>query len=215
MSTDSSDTRSARRPVGLVLCGGGSTRMGRPKEWLTFGDETLLQRVVRIASETVSPVIVCAAAGQSLPRLPPDVIRVDDPVPGRGPLQGLLTGLETAERLHGDPVFVTAADMPFLHAGLIRLLLGAIENRDDAVVLDTDDGPRPIPAIYRTRIRPTVVGMLAEGEYRFRSLLDRIEARRLPREGWSSLDPDGTLLANVNTPEEYLALLERDLHKYH
>src|SRR5271157_2359743 len=49
---------------GIVLCGGQSTRMGRSKAWLAFGKETMLQRVVRILSETLSPIIVVAAPDQ-------------------------------------------------------------------------------------------------------------------------------------------------------
>ena len=32
----------------VVLCGGESRRMGRPKAWLPFGPERMLQRVVRL-----------------------------------------------------------------------------------------------------------------------------------------------------------------------
>ena len=46
---------------GIVLCGGKSTRMGRPKLSLPFGDETMLSRVVRIVSQVVSPVVVVAS----------------------------------------------------------------------------------------------------------------------------------------------------------
>ena len=30
---------------GIVLCGGQSSRMGRPKAWLPFGNETMLERL--------------------------------------------------------------------------------------------------------------------------------------------------------------------------
>jgi molybdopterin-guanine dinucleotide biosynthesis protein A len=42
---------------GIVLCGGRSTRMGRPKLSLPFGPETMLQRVLRILSEVVAPIV--------------------------------------------------------------------------------------------------------------------------------------------------------------
>ncbi|HUR55514.1 MAG TPA: NTP transferase domain-containing protein, partial [Gemmataceae bacterium] len=56
--------------AGIVLCGGRSSRMGRAKAWLPFGGETMLQRVVRVVGEVVSPVVVVAAAGQDVPPLP-------------------------------------------------------------------------------------------------------------------------------------------------
>ena len=43
---------------------------GLPKGTLTFGAETMLQRVVRLLGTVVSPIVVVAARGQSLPTLP-------------------------------------------------------------------------------------------------------------------------------------------------
>src|SRR5690349_15807444 len=77
----------------VILCGGQSRRMGRPKAWLPFGPEPLLARVVRRVREVVGPVVVVAAPGQNLPSLPSDVAVARDPVADRGPLQGLAAGL--------------------------------------------------------------------------------------------------------------------------
>ena len=52
---------------GIILCGGQSTRMGSSKALLPFGAETMLQRVVRLLATVVSPIVVVAAAEQSLP----------------------------------------------------------------------------------------------------------------------------------------------------
>src|SRR5258708_11619485 len=91
----SSPVPSARRAgvAGIVLCGGQSKRMGRPKAWLPFGPEVMLQRVVRMLSEVVAPIIVVAAPDQDVPALPAGVVVVRDEERGRGPLQGLAAGL--------------------------------------------------------------------------------------------------------------------------
>jgi molybdopterin-guanine dinucleotide biosynthesis protein A len=81
------------RVAGVVLCGGQSRRMGRSKAWLPLGDETLLQRVVRLVREAAWPVVVVAAKGQSLPTLPADVRMVRDERDEAGPLEGLRVGL--------------------------------------------------------------------------------------------------------------------------
>src|SRR5205807_272847 len=98
---------------GVVLCGGRSSRMGRPKAWLPFGGEALLQRVVRRLGEAVSPVVVVAAPGQELPSLPSEVAIVRDPEEGRGPLQGLAAGL-AALAGRADAAYATSCDAPFL-----------------------------------------------------------------------------------------------------
>src|SRR5437764_5768651 len=87
--------------AGIVLCGGQSSRMGRPKAWLPFVGETMLGREVRLLGTVVSPVVVVAAPDQEVPPLPSGVLVVRDPQRGRGPLQGLAAGLEALTGLAG------------------------------------------------------------------------------------------------------------------
>ena len=51
---------------GIVLCGGQSTRMGRPKAWLPFAGELMLQRVLRLLGTVVQPIVVVAAPEQDV-----------------------------------------------------------------------------------------------------------------------------------------------------
>src|SRR5919198_2907358 len=112
------------RTAGIVLCGGRSSRMGRPKAWLPFGGEVLLARVVRLLSEAVESVVVVAAPGQDVPALPPGVEVVRDPLDaqGRGPLQGLAVGLE-ALRGRADAAYLSSCDAPFLRPAFVRRLI--------------------------------------------------------------------------------------------
>ena len=71
---------------GIVVCGGQSRRMGRPKAWLPCGAEFLLQRMVRLVGDVVSPVVVAGRRDQELPSLPAGVEIVYDRVENSGPL---------------------------------------------------------------------------------------------------------------------------------
>src|SRR5947207_12117554 len=106
------------RVGGIVLCGGQSKRMGRPKAWLPFAGELLLPRVVRILGETVSPIVVVAAVDQELPPLPADVQVVRDEEKGRGPLQGLAAGL-AALAGQADAAYASSCDVPLLKPAFI------------------------------------------------------------------------------------------------
>src|SRR5207244_1312935 len=125
-STRGSDGRRAEshgmsvlRVGGIVLCGGQSKRMGRPKAWLQFGGELMLPRVVRILSETVAPIVVVAAPEQDVPPGPPEVRIVRDEERGRGPLQGLAAGLDALRGL-ADAAYLSSCDVPFLRPAFVR-----------------------------------------------------------------------------------------------
>src|SRR5215470_5813664 len=108
--------------AGIVLCGGQSQRMGRPKAWLPFAGEIMLPRVVRLLREVVEPVVVVAAPGQDVPPLPAEVAMVRDEEQGRGPLQGLAAGLASL-RGKADAAFLSSCDVPLLRPAFVLRLV--------------------------------------------------------------------------------------------
>src|SRR5258707_10287503 len=110
------------RTGGLLLCGGQSRRMGRPKAWLPFAGELMLPRVARILGEVVSPLVVVAAPDQEVPPLPVEITIVRDEEKGRGPLQGLAAGLN-ALRSRADVAYVSSCDVPFLQPAFVRRMI--------------------------------------------------------------------------------------------
>src|SRR6188474_1266460 len=117
---------------GIVLCGGKSTRMGTSKALLPFGSETMLQRVVRILSDVVSPIVAVAAVDQELPELPAEVTVARDANEGRGPLEGLRAGLK-ALPAGVDTAYVTSCDVPLLVPGFVSQMLELANGYDIAV----------------------------------------------------------------------------------
>ena len=108
--------------AGIILCGGRSSRMGKPKAWLPVGAELMLPRVVRIVREAVESVIVVAAPDQDVPPLPADVLIVRDEVEGRGPLGGLAAGLAALEGKVGA-VYLSSCDVPLLKSEFVRRVM--------------------------------------------------------------------------------------------
>ncbi|HLQ46686.1 MAG TPA: NTP transferase domain-containing protein, partial [Planctomycetaceae bacterium] len=117
---------------GIVLCGGKSSRMGRPKLSLPFGSELLLPRVVRILREVVSPVVVVAAPDQLVPPLPSNVLIVRDEQEYLGPLAGMEAGLRAlADAV--DVAFVSACDVPLLRPEFIAEMVRRLGSHELAV----------------------------------------------------------------------------------
>src|SRR5437660_11743328 len=143
---------------GIVLCGGQSKRMGRPKAWLPFGDEVMLQRVVRILSGVVSPIAVVAAPDQELPALPDGVLVVRDEEKGRGPLQGLAAGLTTL-RGQADAVYLSSCDVPFLRPAFVQRMIALLGDHQIGVPR-VGDHHHPLAAVYRLEVADTVAHLL-------------------------------------------------------
>jgi molybdopterin-guanine dinucleotide biosynthesis protein A len=181
--------------------------MGSPKALLPFGPETMLQRVVRLLATAVSPIVVVAAPGQSLPPLPADAIVTRDEQEGRGPLEGLRAGLKA---LPGgvEVAYVTSCDVPLLVPGFVRHMIGLVVDHDIAV-MEIDGFPHPLSAVYRTAILPYVETLLAQNRLRPVFLFDAVRTRRVPPAEMASADPDLLTLRNLNTREDYLDALAR------
>jgi molybdenum cofactor guanylyltransferase len=189
---------------GIVLCGGRSSRMGRPKPWLPFGEELMLQRVVRLVREVVEPVVVVAAPDQTLPELPAEVLRGEDREEGRGPLEGLLAGLETlaASSPEMEAAYVTSCDVPLLVPDVIRFLENCRADHDVVVPVESEFA-HPLAAMYRVSVRAIVRELLEAGELRPRALFQRVATRRVPVEELRGVDPLLHSFLNLNHPEDY------------
>lgn len=187
---------------GVVLCGGRSSRMGRPKAWLPVGEEVMLQRVVRILRTVVSPVVVVAAPGQELPELPGDVTVARDEIEGKGPLGGLSAGL-AAIGDRADAVYLSACDVPFLTPAFVTAVTSALTPDIDIVVPDVGGYTHPLAAVYRTSVAGEVATLLAANRLRLVFLFDAMRTRVLT----AAELPDTASLRNLNAPEEYDAAL--------
>jgi molybdopterin-guanine dinucleotide biosynthesis protein A len=185
---------------GIILCGGKSTRMGSPKALLPFGPETMLQRLVRLLDDVVSPIVVVAAADQELPELPPAVIVTRDEREARGPLEGLRAGLK-ALPAGVAAAYVTSCDVPLLVPGFVRQMLELAEDYDIAV-MEIDGFTHPLSAVYRRATLPHVEDLLAGDRLRPVFLFDAVRTRRVsPAE--MTADPGLRTLRNLNTREDY------------
>jgi len=190
---------------GIVLAGGKSTRMGVSKASLPFGPETMLQRVVRLLSMVVSPIVVVAARDQDLPELPPATLVTRDEREGRGPLDGLRAGLK-ALPVTVDAAYATSCDVPLLVPAFVERM---IELRGDAdiAVMEIDGFTHPLSAVYARATLPRVEALLAEDRLRPAFLFESVRTRRVKPEEMMVADPQLTTLRNLNTREDYLAAL--------
>lgn len=185
----------------IVLAGGQSTRMGRSKAHLPFGDELMLPRVVRILGSVVEPIVVVRGNDQALPPLPPNVIVAQDEVADRGPLQGLAAGL-TALAGKCEAAYACSCDVPLLKGVFVRRMIELLGNHQIAVP-HVDDYHHPLAAVYRLDVLPRVTSLLDANRLRPIFLFEACRVRIVPREELIDFDPKLDSLRNCNRPHDY------------
>jgi molybdenum cofactor guanylyltransferase len=201
-------------PSAIVLAGGRSRRMGRPKAALNFGELTLLELIVRRLRKSFSEIVVVAAPAALAQLALQDFSAakiVHDAVPFEGPLAGLKRGLE---EVAGDPVFACSCDLPMISPIVARALCEMI-GVYDAVIPEVGGIPQPLHAAYRKRCAGKIGELLARGERRATALTEALNVLKTGENHLRQLDPGLMSFVGINTPDQYLAALQMGGFPYH
>lgn len=180
----------------VLLAGGDSRRMGRPKALLPVGGTTLVEWVAARLAPDFAHLLVAARAPEQLPPgLRPHLVR--DLHAGAGPLAGVEAALAAAPD-HHDVVVAVACDMPAVTPDLARRLAAAALELAalDAAVPRVRGRPEPACAAYRRSAAGPIAAALRDGRRRAADALQELRVRWLD-------DEDPALFANLNTPEDY------------
>ena len=192
---------------GIVLAGGKSTRMGRPKANLPFGNELMLQRVVRTLGAVTDPIVVVGTTGQALPELPPSILIAYDKIADRGPLQGLAAGFRTLEN-RCETAFACSCDVPLLKPSFVKRMIELLGEHDIAVPF-VDDFHHPLAAVYHLKVVKEIESLLAADRRRPVFLFDSAHTRIVTQKELEPFDPQFDSLRNCNRPADYEQALVR------
>ncbi len=180
----------------LVLAGGESRRMGRPKALLPVGATTLVEYLVERLAPSFDEVLVSAREADQLPAGLRDRL-VRDLHLGQGPLAGIEAGLAAARH---DVLFALACDIPNLSPELAGRLVAESAGHD-AAVPRVGGRPQPAAAAYRRSAAAAVAASLGAGRLRVTDTLEELDVRWV-----DDLDPEQ--LWNMNTPADYQVFLD-------
>lgn len=190
----------------LIVCGGESRRMGQSKPHLPFGNETMLERVVRIVSPLVEEVVLLTSKFQELPLLPFDYVELPDRVERQGPAASIYEGLKYVTGW-SEAAIVLGCDLPLVTHPSIEYLFEQLSSHD-AVMPLSDDMPQPLAAVYANRAMETFEKVLDSGNHRLLSCIEPLDTHWINADELHSIDPNLGLLTNVNTPEAYREALQ-------
>lgn len=185
----------------LIVCGGESRRMGRSKPHLPFGNETMLERVVRIVSPTVEEVVLLTSKVQELPLLPYDYVELTDRVEQQGPAAAIYEGMKYVAGW-AEASIVLGCDLPLATHASIEYLFAQLADHD-AVIPLYEEMPQPLAAVYANDALETFENILSSGNQRLLACITPLNTRWIEPSELTGIDPNLGLLKNVNTPDAY------------
>jgi molybdenum cofactor cytidylyltransferase len=188
-------------PSAVILAGGASTRMGRPKLALPARGEPMLRRVARAALASRCGEVIVVLGGDAETYRPLldglDVRVAHNPVPEEGIGSSIRTGV-AAVRAGAPGVVVLLADQPFVTVGAIDRLIETADASGRRVVASSFDETIGPPAFFHRDLFPELLALT--GDRGARAVIDRHAGDRI----LVPLDPAAA--PDVDTPADLRAM---------
>jgi molybdenum cofactor cytidylyltransferase len=143
----------------IVLAAGESKRMGRPKQLLPFGKQTLIETVVdHVCQSRVKKIMVVLGANRDLvakrlAKFP--VVTVINPRYKDGMLSSIQLGFD-AITMDATAALIILGDQPTIPAWIIDRIIDAFHSSKKGIVIPTHHGRRGHPILIDTKYRDEV-----------------------------------------------------------
>jgi molybdopterin-guanine dinucleotide biosynthesis protein A len=177
------------RLLGVVLCGGQSTRMGRDKATLPHPDGgTFLQHAIDRIKQVTDEVVISGGNVEL-----DDVPTIADSVAHQGPVQGIAKSVDHAKAHKFSACLVTPVDVPGLSVGDLCQLRDHWRS-SGKLTIARSDRIEPLIGIYP-------VGFAEDLQQLARST-DRSLFRWIRTQDYTPLPFPALRVRNINTPED-------------
>lgn len=189
--------------TGVILAGGKNSRMGGfNKALLSFSNEYLIQRQIRLMHPICKEMIIVTNDPKAFQMIKCDTIRIiTDEIAGKGPLSGMHSALSLCTE---SDLWVVGCDMPFISSDAAKYLWEYKKAHSfDAVIPIIDDREQPLHGIYDKSCLSLVTSLLNQGEYRLKQLLKAIRYKSLQESTFIEIGVNSNFIMNVNTPQQY------------
>ena len=186
-------------PLGVILAGGQSTRMGGgDKGLLALGDKPILQHVIGRLSTQATPIAL-NANGDPARFAAYGLTVIPDSIDGfAGPLAGVLAGLDWAATHNATHIVTAAADTPFFPETLVADLIHASEIQGQPIALaKTENGRHPTFGLWPVTLREDLRNALETGIRKVVQWTDR-HSTAMAYFDDAPFDP----FFNVNSPDD-------------
>ncbi|HEY0513523.1 MAG TPA: NTP transferase domain-containing protein [Thermoanaerobaculia bacterium] len=198
-ATDGSTGPRPAKPVGIVLAGGASSRMGRDKALLMARGEPLDESLPAAAARRLAAVCAEVAVADRGRGLLPGVPSLADG-PGRGPAAGILGA---AAAYPGRSLLVLACDLPEVPVDLLAELVRWEDY--DAAVPRWAGGFEPLCALYGPAALAVLAARVERGRFALHELAAEagLTVRVVGEDELARFGRPEEIFLNLNTPEDW------------
>lgn len=191
------DTQSREPLYGLILIGGRSSRMGRPKHLICFENgETWLERNVKMLSPFVDRVFL--SGGGDIPTALEYFERITDAEGFQGPMAGIMGAIE---KYPSGNWLVMACDMPVVSGEAVAWLIKQFDGfRGNALIPKNSETGKlePLFAVYRSEIEKAFRAAAASNKFALTAICEHedILTPLIPRPllpSWSNVNNEQQL----------------------
>lgn len=192
--------------IGVVLCGGQSTRMGSDKGLMQYKSLTLAELVLSKLAASIEQVVLSVNEQQyvSYAKKFPELVIVKDDMALAvyGPLKGILS---VHLQYPAVDLLVLACDMLSMHTDVLKYLINTSSvKEEDAFVFQTNKYIEPLCAIYTAKGLTKIYQLYNQGQLKknsMHSILESIQTCYLPvNQEWNNY------FNNYNSPADLRVL---------
>ena len=134
----------------LILAGGKSRRIKGNKALIRLGDKPLLLHVVEKVFGSTHETVVVIGKNDELDKyasfLPSKVTILKDTMEGKGPLVGIVTGMQ---KMRSEYTVILPCDSPFIKREVIEHLFKRAQGADAAIPQWPNGNIEPLHAVYK------------------------------------------------------------------
>jgi molybdopterin-guanine dinucleotide biosynthesis protein A len=182
----------------LILAGGENKRIPLIKGLLEIHSRRIIETNIELLASLFPRVFLSTNSPELYFYL--GVPMIGDIIDCRGPMTGIWSGLMNTA---ADQLFVTACDMPYINAILIKNIIDKYDDRFDAAIPVYDRRPQPLLGIYSRRTADKMEQRITAGKRSLRDFLKLIDVFYMEEDIVRSIDPEGRSFININTYEDY------------
>ena len=189
--------------TGIILAGGKSRRMGKDKLFLKIGDETFIEKQYRVLKGIFQTVNISVHKKRENIPYP----QIEDIVDA-GSLGGIYSSLLFLKK----PIFVVAADMPFISEQAVKKFISLYSEDYDVIITENKRMLEPLFAIYSPSCIKYIEELISKEDFRIINFFDKVKIKIIPQKRFEKIDKKMLFLKNINEPETYEKILKGEIN---